>query len=168
MKFAVRLMLLLLVPALMFGLPWWMLVSAPTGGSGALFWIGTAICLAGAVCLPLAMFLGHGPAQSDPAVIVGDTLLGVVWVVFSWSVIGVFARGALAVAGVDGAQIVAVGVLVTSAVLIGWGVFEARRVPRVRTVDVAIRGLAEGLDGLRVVVVTDTHYAALNRQRWSE
>src|SRR3546814_1060516 len=89
-------------------------------------------------------------------------------VVFSWSVIGLCARGALAVGGVDGARIVATGVLVTSAVLVGWGVYEARRVPRVRTVDVAIRGLAQGLDGLRVVVVTDTHYAALNRRRWSE
>jgi uncharacterized protein len=167
-KLAVRLMMLSLVLALLFGVPWWTLVAAPTGGGGALFWIGTAITAAALVCLPITMFLGHGPAQSDPAVIVGDTLLGVLWVVFSWSVIGLLVRGALAVGGVDGAQIVAAGVLVTSAVLIGWGVYEARRVPRVRTVDVAIRGLAQGLDGLRVVVVTDTHYAALNRRRWSE
>ncbi len=167
-KIAVRLMMLSLVLALLFGVPWWTLVSSPTGGSGALFWIGTAVCVAALVCLPLTMFLGHGPAQSDPAVIVGDTLLGVLWVVFSWSVIGLFVRGALAVGGVDSARIVAAGVLVTSAVLVGWGVYEARRVPRVRTVDVAIRGLAQGLDGLRVVVVTDTHYAALNRRRWSE
>ncbi|MFC8380447.1 metallophosphoesterase [Nocardia sp. NPDC057272] len=167
-KLAVRLMMLSLVLALLFGVPWWTLVSAPTGGSGTLFWIGTAIAAAALVCLPLTMFLGHGPAQSDPAVIVGDTLLGVVWVVFSWSVIGLLVRGALAVGGVDGARIVAAGVLVTSAALVGWGVYEARRVPRVRTVDVAIRGLARGLDGLRVVVVTDTHYAALNRRRWSE
>ncbi|MGY0500998.1 metallophosphoesterase [Nocardia sp. FBN12] len=160
--------MLSLVLALLFGVPWWTLVWAPTGGDGPLFWIGTAICAAALVCLPVTMFRGHGPAQSDPAVIVGDTLLGVAWVVFSWSVIGLFARGALAVAGVDSARLVAAGVLVTSAILVGWGVYEARRVPRVRTVDVAIRGLAEGLDGLRVVVVTDTHYAALNRRRWSE
>ncbi|WP_446226351.1 metallophosphoesterase [Nocardia sp. IBHARD005] len=163
--------MLSLVLALLFGVPWWTLVSAPTGDSGTLFWIGTAICVAALGCLPLTMFRGHGPAQSDPAVIVGDTLLGVLWVVFSWSVIGVFARGALAVAGVDGAlaaRLVAVGVLAISVVLVAWGVYEARRVPRVRTVDVAIRGLADGLDGLRVVVVTDTHYAALDRQRWSE
>ncbi|MFD4353169.1 metallophosphoesterase [Nocardia sp. NPDC058518] len=171
MKLAVRLMMLSLVLALLFGVPWWTLVSAPTGGSGTLFWIGTAIGVAALGFLPLTMFLGHGPAQSDPAVIVGDTLLGVLWVVFSWSVLGVFARGALAVAGVDGAlaaRLVAAGVLAISVVLVAWGVYEARRVPRVRTVDVAIRGLADGLDGLRVVVVTDTHYAALDRRRWSE
>ncbi|MBC7303780.1 MAG: metallophosphoesterase [Nocardia sp.] len=161
-------MLISLVSALLFGLPWWTLVSAPTDGTGPLFWLGTAVFVAGFVCLPLTMALGHGPAQSDPAVIVGDTLLGVLWVVFSWSVIGLFVRGALAVAGVGSAQIVAAGVSATSAVLIGWGVYEARRVPRVRTVDVAIRDLAESLDGLRVVVVTDTHFAALNRRRWSE
>ncbi|MFE3541621.1 metallophosphoesterase [Nocardia sp. NPDC059177] len=165
-------MMFLLIPALLFALPWWTLVAAPTGGSGALFWAGTAVCVLGFLGLPAAMFLGHGPAQSDPALIVGDTMLGVLWVVFSWSLLGVvFGRGALAVAGVDGqlaARIVAVGVLAVAAVLVAWGVYEARRVPRVRTVDVAIDGLAGELDGLRVVVVTDTHYAALDRQGWSE
>ncbi|MGW5456299.1 metallophosphoesterase [Nocardia sp. NPDC003979] len=158
-----------LIPALLLALPWWTLVWAPTGGTGTLFWIGTAVAAALFACLPVAMFLGHGPAQSDPAVIVGDALLGVSWVFFAWSVIGVFVRGALTVIGVDDpARPVAAGVAITALALTGWGVYEARRVPRVRTVDVAIRGLAPGLDGLRMVVVTDTHYAALNRVRWSE
>ncbi|MEV0436980.1 metallophosphoesterase [Nocardia sp. NPDC050413] len=168
MKLAVRLMFVL-IPALLLALPWWTLVWAPTGGTGTLFWIGTAVVAALFACLPVAMFLGHGPAQSDPAVIVGDALLGVSWVFFAWSVIGVFVRGALTVIGVDDpARPVAAGVAITALALTGWGVYEARRVPRVRTVDVAIRGLAPGLDGLRMVVVTDTHYAALNRVRWSE
>lgn len=168
MKLAVRLMFVL-IPALLLALPWWTLVWAPTGGTGTLFWIGTAVAAALFACLPVAMFLGHGPAQSDPAVIVGDALLGVSWVFFAWSVIGVFVRGALTVIGVDDpARPVAAGVAITALALTGWGVYEARRVPRVRTVDVAIRGLAPGLDGLRMVVVTDTHYAALNRVRWSE
>ncbi|MEU4600378.1 metallophosphoesterase [Nocardia sp. NPDC023988] len=168
MKLAVRLMFVL-IPALLLALPWWTLVWAPTGGTGTLFWLGTAVAVALLACLPVAMFLGHGPAQSDPAVVVGDALLGVSWVFFAWSVIGVFARGALTVIGVDDpARPVAAGVAITALALTGWGVYEARRVPRVRTVDVAIRGLAPGLDGLRMVVVTDTHYAALNRVRWSE
>ncbi|MFC4375070.1 metallophosphoesterase [Nocardia halotolerans] len=162
-------MMMVLIPAVLFALPWWTLVLAPTGGSGALFWAGTALTLLACLTLPLTMFLGHGPAQSDRAVIVGDALLGVSWVVFAWSAIGVFARGVLTVVGVRGsAPMVAAGVGLVSAALVAWGVYEARRVPRVRTVDIAIRGLAAGLDGLRVVVVTDTHYAALNRQRWSE
>ncbi|MEV0684401.1 metallophosphoesterase [Nocardia sp. NPDC050378] len=168
MKLAVRLMFVL-IPALLLALPWWTLVWAPTGGTGTLFWIGTAAAALLLAGLPVAMFLGHGPAQSDPAVIVGDALLGVSWVFFAWSVIGVFVRGALTVIGVDDpARPVAAGVAITALALTGWGVYEARRVPRVRTVDVAIRGLAPGLDGLRMVVVTDTHYAALNRVRWSE
>ncbi|WP_278263557.1 metallophosphoesterase [Nocardia sp. AG03] len=171
MKLAVRLLMFLLVPAVLFALPWWTLVAAPTGGTGPLFWTGTALAVLGFLALPAGMFLGHGPAQSDPAVIVGDTLLGVLWVVLAWSVFGLLARGALAIAGVDGAlaaRIVATGVLTISAALIAWGVYEARRVPRVRTVDVALRGLDEQLDGLRVVVVTDTHFAALDRRGWSE
>jgi predicted MPP superfamily phosphohydrolase len=117
------------------------------------------------------MFLGHGPAQSDAASVVGDTLLGVMWVVFSWSVIGNIVGLGLAVAGVDNparSRIVAIGVLAVAVALTVWGVIEARRVPRVRTREVSIPKLGPGLDGLRLVVITDTHFAALNRLRWSE
>ncbi|WP_459963587.1 metallophosphoesterase [Nocardia sp. IFM 10818] len=165
-----RLILFLAIPALLFALPWWTLVAAPTEGTGPLFWAGSALFLLGYVTLPATMFLGHGPRQADAATIVGDTLLGVMWVLFSWSVIGNLGRPALAGVVDDPARsrIVAAAVAVVSAVVVAYGVFEARRVPRVRTVDVGIRGLAPGLDGLRMVVVTDTHFAALDRLRWSE
>ncbi|MGY1939591.1 metallophosphoesterase [Nocardia gipuzkoensis] len=171
MKFVPRLILFLAIPAVLFLLPWWTLVAAPTQESGPLFWLGSALFLLGFACLPASMFLGHGPAQSDAAAIVGDTLLGVMWVFFSWSVLGNLARAGLTVAGVDDparSRIVAVGVLAAATALVAWGVFEARRVPRVRTVQVTIPGLGPALDGLRMVVVTDTHYAALDRLRWSE
>ncbi|MGK8524013.1 metallophosphoesterase [Nocardia asteroides] len=171
MKYVPRLILFLAIPAVLFLLPWWTLVAAPTEESGALFWLGSAVFLAGFAALPASMFLGHGPAQSDAASIVGNTLLGVMWVVFSWSVLGNLAGAGLAVAGIGDpvrSRIVAAGVLAAAAVLVVWGVVEARRVPRVRTVEVAIPGLGPALDGLRVVVVTDTHFAALDRLRWSE
>ncbi|MEV0296161.1 metallophosphoesterase [Nocardia sp. NPDC050710] len=164
-----RLIMFLAIPAVLFLLPWWTLIAAPTDGAGPLFQLGSVVFLLGYLCLPASMFLGHGPRQSDAASIVGDTLLGVMWVVFSWSLIGTVAGLGLALAGVDNrAAIVAASVLAISAALVAWGIFEARRVPRVRTVDVAIRGLGPGLDGLRVVVITDTHFAALDRLRWSE
>ncbi|MEU7631364.1 metallophosphoesterase [Nocardia sp. NPDC049220] len=171
MKYASRLILFLAIPTVLFLLPWWTLIQAPAQGTGPLFWLGSALFLLGFVCLPTSMYLGHGPAQSDAASIVGDTLLGVMWVVFSWSVLGNLARVGLAVAGVaDPARswIVAAGVLVATTALVVWGVVEARRVPRVRTVDVTIPGLGAALDGLRMVVITDTHFAALDRVRWSE
>lgn len=171
MKYVSRLVLFLAIPAVLFLLPWWTLVAAPTQGTGSLFWLGTALFAAAFYCLPASMYLGHGPAQSDAASIVGDTLLGVMWVVFSWSVLGNLARLGLAVAGVGDparSRIVATGVLAAATVLVVWGVVEARRVPRVRTVEVSIPGLGPALDGLRLVVVTDTHFAALDRLRWSE
>lgn len=171
MKYVSRLVLLLAIPAVLFLLPWWTLVAAPSQGTGALFWLGTALFALAFGCLPASMYLGHGPAQSDAASIVGDTLLGVMWVVFSWSVLGNLARLGLAAAGVGDparSRIVAAGVLAAAAVLVAWGVVEARRVPRVRTVEVSIPGLGPALDGLRMVVVTDTHFAALDRLRWSE
>ncbi|GAA5085526.1 metallophosphoesterase [Nocardia iowensis] len=171
MKYVPRVALFLAIPAVLFVVPWWTLVGATTDGTSPLFWLGSAMFLLAWAALPAAMVLGHGPAQSDAASIVGDTLLGVAWVLFSWSVIGNVAGLGLAIGGVHDparARVVAVGVAAATAVLVVWGVLEARRVPRVRTVEVPIRGLGPALDGLRLVVVTDTHFAALNRLRWSE
>ncbi|WP_378733093.1 metallophosphoesterase [Nocardia brasiliensis] len=171
MKYVPRVALFLAIPAVLFVVPWWTLVGATTDGTGPLFWLSSALFLLAFAALPASMVLGHGPAQSDAASIVGDTLLGVAWVLFSWSVIGNVAGLVLAIGGVHDparARVVAVGVAATTVVLVVWGVIEARRVPRVRTVEVPIRGLGPALDGLRLVVVTDTHFAALNRLRWSE
>jgi predicted MPP superfamily phosphohydrolase len=41
------------------------------------------------------------------------------------------------------------------------------RVPRVRRIDVTVPRLGRGLDGLRLVLLTDTHYGPINRARWS-
>jgi predicted MPP superfamily phosphohydrolase len=41
------------------------------------------------------------------------------------------------------------------------------RVPRVKKVDVRLDRLGPGLDGLRVAVITDTHYGPIDRARWS-
>ncbi|WP_327144896.1 metallophosphoesterase [Nocardia sp. NBC_01327] len=164
-----RQVIFLAIPALLFLLPWWVLVYTTT--SGAACWALSALFVLGYIGLPAAMFTGHGPKQSDTAALIGDTGLGVMWVLFTWSAIGAVARTILILAGVDDparSRIVAVGVLAISAALVAWGIYEARRIPRVLTVDVTIPKLAPGLDGLRVVVVTDTHYAATDRLRWSE
>ncbi|MEU2681961.1 metallophosphoesterase [Streptomyces sp. NPDC007107] len=134
---------------------------------------GTALFVIGLVVMPLAMVRGHGRRQQDRMAVVGDTLLGASWVLFTWSVLlGVLLRLALTVAGVgDGqsrARIVGYVVLGVAAVLLAWGYHEARRVPRVRQVDVQLPRLGPGLDGTRVALITDTHYGPLDRARWSE
>lgn len=111
--------------------------------------VGTTLFVLGLVVMPLAMGRGHGRRQQDRAAIVGDTLLGASWVLFTWSVLlGVLLRLALTVAGVgegqDRARIVTWAVLGTTAVLLAWGYAEARRVPRVRRLDVQLRGWAPG------------------------
>ncbi|QKW25499.1 metallophosphoesterase [Streptomyces seoulensis] len=133
---------------------------------------GTALFALGLVCMPLAMVRGHGRRQQDRAAIVGDTLLGASWVLFTWSVlVGVLLRLGLTAAGVgtgqDRARIVTWAVLGVTAVLLAWGYAEARRVPRVRRLDVRLPRLGAGLDGTRVVLITDTHYGPLDRARWS-
>ncbi|HEX4250630.1 MAG TPA: metallophosphoesterase [Pseudonocardia sp.] len=164
-----RVLMISAILLLLFLVPWWTLVGAPDWPTpvAVLGSVLVGLCFVG---LPTLMFLGHGPRQSDAAGAVGDTLLGVTWVVFSESVLGNLAGLVLLAAGVPDpsrSRIVAVAVLGVALALAGWGVFEARRVPRVRALDVVIPRLGAGLDGLRLAVITDTHFGPLDRANWS-
>ncbi|MEU6051896.1 metallophosphoesterase [Streptomyces xanthochromogenes] len=169
-----RLMRLLpvIAPVLLWTVPCWLLLHAGQHWPLPVTLAGTALFALGLVGMPLAMVRGHGRRQQDRAAIVGDTMLGGIWVLFTWSVVlGVLLRLALVLAdvgdGEDRARIVTWAVLCTAAVLLAWGYAEARRVPRVRSLDVQLPRLGAGLDGTRVVLITDTHYGPLDRARWS-
>ncbi|MCX5316870.1 metallophosphoesterase [Streptomyces sp. NBC_00154] len=162
----------LIAPVLLWTVPCWVLLHAGQHWPLPVALGGTALFVLGLVAMPLAMMRGHGRRQQDWAAIVGDTLLGASWVLFTWSVLlGVLLRLALTVAGVgtgqSRARIVSWVVLGVAAGLLAWGYAEARRVPRVRQLDVQIPRLGAGLDGTRVVLITDTHYGPLDRARWS-
>ncbi|MFF5302088.1 metallophosphoesterase [Streptomyces sp. NPDC013161] len=162
----------LIAPVLLWAVPCWVLLYTGQHWPLSVALAGTALFVLGLVTMPLAMGRGHGRRQQDRAAIVGDTLLGASWVLFTWSVLlGILLRLALTVAGVgdgqDRARIVTWAVLGTTAVLLAWGYAEARRVPRVRRLDVQLPRLGAGLDGTRVALITDTHYGPLDRARWS-
>ncbi|MEV0009898.1 metallophosphoesterase [Streptomyces sp. NPDC051840] len=162
----------LIAPVLLWALPCWVLLHTGQHWPASVAWVGTALFVLGLIAMPLAMTRGHGRRQQDRAAVVGDTLLGGIWVLFTWSVLlGVLLRLALFVGGVgDGqtrARIVTWAVLGVSAVLLAWGYVEARRVPRVRRLDVPLPRLGAGLDGTRVVLITDTHYGPIDRAGWS-
>ncbi|GAA0939902.1 MULTISPECIES: metallophosphoesterase [Streptomyces violaceusniger group] len=162
----------LIAPVLLWAVPCWVLLHSGQHWPLPVTLAGTALFVLGLIVMPLAMMRGHGRRQQDRAAIIGDTLLGAGWILFTWSVLlGVLLRLALTVAGVgesqDRARIVTWAVLGTTAVLLGWGYAEARRVPRVRRLDVQLPRLGAGLDGLRVALITDTHYGPLPRTRWS-
>jgi predicted MPP superfamily phosphohydrolase len=162
----------LIAPVLLWTVPCWLLLYAGQHWPLPVTLAGTALFALGLIGMPLAMVRGHGRRQQDWAAIIGDTLLGTIWVLFTWSVLlGILLRLTLTVTGVgdgqDRARIVTWAVLGTAAVLLTWGYAEARRVPRVRRLDVQLPRLGAGLDGTRVVLITDTHYGPLDRARWS-
>ncbi|MCX4817557.1 metallophosphoesterase [Streptomyces sp. NBC_01239] len=162
----------LIAPVLLWAVPCWVLLYGGQDWPLPVTLVGTALFVFGLVVMPLAMGRGHGKRQQDGAAILGDTLLGSSWVLFTWSVLlGIVLRLALILAGVgtgeDRARIVTWAVLGVTAVLLVWGYAEARRVPRVRRLDVQLPRLGAGLDGLRVALITDTHYGPLDRARWS-
>lgn len=163
-----RLAVVSVVLALLFGVPWWTLVAAADWPVPVAV-IGTIVFASALVGLPILMFTGHGKHRDGPSAL-GDALLGAMWVLFAWSVLGNVLRVVLLAAGVDDplrSRIVAVTVLVIAAVLLAWGYVEAMRIPRIRPVEVCIPRLGPGLDGLRVAMITDTHYGPIDRASWS-
>nr|WP_307828503.1 metallophosphoesterase [Antrihabitans sp. YC2-6] len=160
----------LTILALLFALPWWALVYSSTDWPTPVVAVGTLVFVAMLIALPTFMFLGHGPRHLDWAARLGDALLGVVWVLFVWTLIGDLLRLALLIGGVDNparSRIVAIFTLVAVVVLLAWGFVEAMRIPRVVRLDVTIPRLGRDLDGTTVVAITDTHYGAIDRAKWS-
>jgi len=154
---------------LLFGLPWWTLLFSEAQWPVAVRAGGSVVFGVWLASFPVLMYLGHGSRRLDWAARIGDTTLGIVWVLFTWALIGNVFRLGLDLAGVADplrSRVVAIGVLAVALVLCLWGYAEAMRVPRVRRVEVTIPRLSEGFDGTKVVILTDTHYGPINRARW--
>ncbi|MEV6305264.1 metallophosphoesterase [Actinoplanes sp. NPDC051861] len=157
------------VVLLLFGVPWATLIWSGNAWPTPVFIAGTAVFVLAAAGFPVLMLRGH-TGHSDRASVIADTTLGVVWVLFTWSVLGQALGLALALSGVADplrSRVVTAVVLLISPVLLLWGYVEAMRVSRVREVEVTLPRLGPGLDGLRVVLITDTHYGPIDRSRWS-
>ena len=164
-----RILIVVAIVLLLFGVPWWTLLGSGTAWPTALVIGGSLVFAVFTAALPATMLLGHA-RKRDGAAVAGDALLGVAWVLFVWSVLGQLLGLVLLLAGVDDparSRIVAGAVVAVSVVLLLWGHYEAMRVPRVKNVSVTIPRLGRGLDGLRVAVITDTHYGPINRAAWS-
>lgn len=157
------------VLTLLFGVPWWT-VAVAADWPGAWGTAATVLFACALLAFPALMFFGHG-RRLDWAARIADTTLGVIWVLFAWSVIGnIVLRSALVLAGVDEpirSRAVAIAVLIVAFGLSVWGSVEAMRVPRVKRVDVTIDRLGPGLDGMTVALLTDTHYGPIDRARWA-
>ncbi|KZF12098.1 MAG: metallophosphoesterase [Rhodococcus sp. (in: high G+C Gram-positive bacteria)] len=158
-----------LVVVLLFGVPLWTVFFAGSEWPTALQIAGCVLVGGAAFALPAAMAAGHARG-SDRAARIGDTLLGAVWVLFVWSALGALLGLILGLVGFDDplrSRTIAVAVVIVVAGLLVWGHYEAMRVPRVLEREVRIPRLGTGLDGLRVVLITDTHYGPIDRAAWS-
>ena len=163
-----RLLVPFLVSAILHVVPWWRLVLAPGWPSGAVV-AATVVAVLLAVGLPAALLLGRSRGI-EGVVTAGAVWLGVVWQLFVWTLAGELVRLALVSSGVPDplrARAVALVVVGWTVVILGWGAYRALGPVPVRERDVHIEGLGAALDGLRVVLITDTHYGPLDRARWS-
>ena len=156
--------------ALLFVVPWWTLLLGGNHWPGLVVVLGTVVFAGALVAFPALMVVGHGPQHRDWAARIGDVELGLIWVLFVWSILGNVLRLILLAAGVADparSRISTAVVTVVSLVLLSWGYAEAMRVSRVRRLDVTLPRLGKAFDGLRVVLLTDTHYGPIDRARWS-
>ncbi|MFI9011087.1 metallophosphoesterase [Actinosynnema sp. NPDC053489] len=161
---------LVTITALLFWVPWTGLLAPGADWPWPVQVVGTAFFVVTSVAFPVLLVRAHGRRHSDRASRVAHLVLGVVWVFFSWAVITHVLRLVLAVAGVENpvrARVVAAVLLVVGLALVGHGLREARRVPRVRRTDVALPRLDPAFDGLTIAVLADTHYGAIDRTKWS-
>ncbi|MEW2548821.1 metallophosphoesterase [Streptomyces sp. NPDC047002] len=155
---------------MLFVLPWWTLFGSGAGWPVPVVVAGTVVFAGLLVAFPFLVAAGHVRGRSDRAARWADSTLGVVWVLFTWSVLGGLAHLVLIGLGLGGtgtARGVAVAVAAVGAGLLAWGHHEAMRVPRVRRLDVRVPRLGGGLDGTRVVVLADTHFGPIDRAGWS-
>lgn len=155
---------------LLFAVPWWTLIVSGNHWPDPVLVTGTVVFGVALAAFPVLMATGHGRGHRDGLAIAADVLLGVIWVLFVWSILGEILAGLLWAAGVGSParfRIATLVVALVSLVLLVWGYAEARRVPRVRRVTVTMPRLGPGLDGLRLVLLTDTHYGPIDRSRWS-
>lgn len=159
-------LVLFTVTTLLFWVPFEGLFAASAQWPAPVRPIAAVVFVAAAVTM-IALFTQR---TSDRAARISQFLLGFVWIAFAWTLITDVLRLALALGGVENpfrSRLIAVllaGIIVTVTV---YGVFEAMRVPRIKRQDVTLPRLDPAFDGLTVAVITDTHYGAINRAKWS-
>ncbi|TWP50715.1 metallophosphoesterase [Lentzea tibetensis] len=160
-------LVLLTITTLLFWVPWAGLFPASAEWPSPVRAVSGVLFVAAAITFIALITRRH----SDRAARIAHLMLGVAWIAFAWTLITDLLRLVLLVSGVDNplrSRIVAVLLAVLIAGLTAHGYREALRVPRIKHVDITLPRMDPAFDGLRIAVLTDTHYGAMDRTRWSE
>ena len=163
-----RVLIPFLISAILHGVPWWRLVFTPHWAAGVTV-AATVVTAVLVAALPLAVVVGRIRGW-EGLLTAGAIWLGAVWQLFVWTLAGEVLRAALLAAGMPDplrARVAACAVLGWTVGLLGWGMYRALGPVPVRERDVRIDGLGAGLDGLRIVQITDTHLGPFLSRRWA-
>jgi predicted MPP superfamily phosphohydrolase len=156
------------ISAILHVVPWWRLVLTPEWPAGVVI-AATVVTAVLMVALPAAVMIGRLRGR-EGLLTSGAVWLGVIWQLFVWTLAGELVRLGLQAADVPDpvrARVVAVVVLGWTAAILGWGAFRALGPVPVREREVRIGGLGAGLDGLRIVQITDTHLGPFLSRAWA-
>ncbi len=122
---------------------------------------------AATVLLVVTTLLANAGKGSDSAGRVAHVLLGVGWILFSWTLLVSLVRIPLPFFGIDAqtlSRVTSVAIAVIVVALSAGGFVAARRVPAVRETTVSIPGLQAPLS---VAVLTDTHFDGWTTAAWA-
>ncbi len=156
---------LTLITALFWGFGAWALFPDAAHWSFANFGRLTFL-LAGVAMIVLAI-RGNSAGEHDAAARGAHFLLGLGWILFVWSVIGLLGRSVLSGLSLHpeaAARLTSLGVAAVVTLLAIFGYAAARRVPALRHTTVPIKNLSRPLT---VAVLTDTHFDAWTTPQWA-
>jgi len=152
----------------------WRFVYPMPGGRWPKGLLALCLLLAAEYRLVVRLVFAGVPSQVLPR----DVLIGLAWafgtvlllalLLLIRDVLGILvfvvrrAAGRQVLAG--GRRLVVIGLLV--ALLAGWGVWQAVKVPAVKTVDIHLPGLPAAFDGYRIVQLSDIHATRLLPASW--
>lgn len=161
-----------IIAGLLYGVGAWGLFPGEAQWPAALTWTGRGVLALGAIGLVTLMIRANSGRGTDAQGRGGHVLLGLGWILFSMTLVtDLVLRLPLFVAEVPNplrSRIVAVVLLLVVVTLAATGWREALRVPRVRRVDIPVRGLAPAIEGTTIAVLTDTHFDAWTSRRWAD
>jgi uncharacterized protein len=155
---------------LLLGVPWWTLFVSGSRWPAAVVAAGTVLSLGTLLAFPALMVAGHGRRQLDWAARTGDTILGVVCILFAWAILGNVLGWAWPSAASPTRPGRGSSPPRSPSCRSRWRCgATSRRCEYPASVGWTSpsRGWVRGLDGVTVVLLTDTHYGPIDRTRWS-
>ncbi|MFT4148226.1 MAG: metallophosphoesterase [Micrococcaceae bacterium] len=113
-----------------------------------------------------AMYLGHAK-HFDPARLYADLFMGTSWIAFTWSfIVGIIGFILAKLTRLDLKKPTGFTALATVLAMLAIAVYGGMKQPAINHDTIKIAKLNSKMNGLKVAVISDTHFGPINRVQW--